>query len=138
MRSFRVGVTIAWAGVCLSSLVSMMAVFMGSGSGDTRALLSFQNALLPVTLAALVVYGWRATRRGDGLVLLWRHTPGWLLFVVASAASLTLIAELSFVLITWHDAGTRPWIEHVPAVTALSASLALAAGYADLAMDDAA
>lgn len=130
-------VVIGWAALLLSCLVSMMAVFMGAASSDLRTLLDVQATLLPVTIIGIAYYLWRARRLADdnrGAALLWRRTPGWLVFAVASAGSLTMIAELTFLLLQLHDAGTRPWREHVPTLCALSSSVAMALGYASLGL----
>ena len=113
----------------------MMAVFMGSGSGDLHGLLRFQFFLLPVTLLAVAGYILRARRAapdGRGLRLLWQHIPGMMLFAAASALSLTVIAELSFVLLSVLTEAPRPWLEHIPAVTALCSAVALACAWGDL------
>ncbi len=125
--------TIGWAALLLSSVVSMMAVFMGSGSQDLGALLALQVYLLPAALIAIGLYlrfAGRAVRNVGAFAQLWRHTPRWLVFVVMCAASLTLIAELSLMLLEFHEADSRPWLEHVPAFGALVYAVALAMGYA--------
>lgn len=123
------------AALLLSSVIAMMGVFMGSTSGDLRGLLGAQALLLPAALLAIALcLRWARRRAGGrgGLRLLWTHTPAWLVFVVASAASLTLIAELTFVLVQLHAAEPRPWLEHVPALVAVVSALALAAAFASL------
>lgn len=128
-------VTIGWAVLLLSSMVSMMAVFMGSGSSDLEGLLLLQLWLIPLQLLALAAYLWRASSLSTGLSALWRHTPGWLVFTLCSALSLVLISELSFVLVTMLAESSRPWQEHIPAATAFLSALALAAGYAHLQIE---
>lgn len=66
----------------------------------------------------------------------WQHLPGWLLFVVLAANSLVLIAELSFLLLQYHTGNLRPWQEHVPAVSALTSSVALAFCYVGFNLSD--
>jgi hypothetical protein len=135
VTALRSWLAIGWAALLLSSLVSMMAVFMGSGSGDLHGLLRFQLFLLPVMLLAVAAYIVRAAQKapdGRGLRLLWRHIPGMMLFAVASALSLTVIAELSFILISLLTDAPRPWLEHIPAATALCSAVALACAYGDL------
>lgn len=135
MTAVLTWLTIGWAALLLSCLVSMMAVFMGSASSDLRGLIAFQAVALPAALLALALYlryARRAAGGRGGAALLWRHTPGWLVFVVASAASLTLIAELSLLLLDALTEERRPVAEHVPALTALAAGVALAASYACL------
>ncbi len=137
MRMVETWVALGWAALLLSSLLSMLAVFAGSQSGDLQGLLALQEFMLPFTLAAIAFYFWRARRLGDGrggAALLWQHTPGWLVLVVASAASLTLIAELTFLLLIAHDVAPRPFAEHVPALIALTSALALAGAGANLRM----
>jgi len=126
---------VGWAALLLSSVVSMMGVFMGSTSADLHGLLGVQALALPVALLAIALYlRWARRRAGGrgGLRLLWTHMPGWLLFVVASAASLTLIAELTFVLVDLHAPGPRPWLEHVPALVAVVSAIALAVAVASI------
>ncbi len=128
------GIGVGWAVVLLSCLVAMMAIFMGSSSGDLAGLLRAQAVALPLALLAIGGYLWRAARLAGGsggAALLWRHTPGWLLFVIASAASLTLIAELTFGLVQALAGEPRPWPEHVPAILALVSSVALAMAWAE-------
>lgn len=135
IRAILNWLTIGWAALLVSSLISMMAVFMGSGSQDLGGLLGVQIVLLPVALIAIgfyLRYAGRSDREVGAFKTLWRHTPGWLVFVVLSAASLTLIAELTLALIVYHAGGMRPWLEHVPAVSALVYAIALAMGFATL------
>lgn len=137
MKTVETWVALGWAALLLSSLLSMLAVFTGSQSGDLHGLLTLQEFMLPFTLAAIAFYFWRARRMAGGrggAALLWRHTPGWLVLVVASAASLTLIAELTFLLLVAHDVEPRPYSEHVPALVALCSAVALAAAGASLRM----
>lgn len=135
MQAILVWVTIGWAVMLLSSLVSMMAVFLGSSSGDLNGLLAFQAAMLPVAAIAIALYlrfAGRSDRDVGGITQAWRFTPGWLVFVVLSAASLTLIAELTIQLIHWHGAQPRPWHEHVPVLSVITNAVALALGVASL------
>ncbi|MGB5580462.1 MAG: hypothetical protein WBM68_07870 [Woeseia sp.] len=135
MRTFLLWLNVAWAMLLLSSLVSMMAVFMGSGSQDLGGLLAFQIFTLPLAAAAM---GWhlfcaaRAAAEESALLLLWRSIPGWLVFVVCMAASLTLISELTMTLIELHTDAARPWQERIPAICAVAYALALALGYGSL------
>lgn len=128
-------ITIGWAALLLSSMVSMMAVFMGSGSSDLQGLLLLQLWLIPLQCLALAAYLWRAQSLSSGLPALWRHTPGWLVFILCSALSLVLISELSFVLVSMLAETPRPWQEHIPAVTAFLSAFALAAAYAHLQLE---
>jgi len=130
-------ITIGWAALLLSSMVSMMAVFLGSASLDLYGLLQVQAALVPLALLAITGYVLHARYRSENataLATLWRHIPGWLVFVVVCAALLTLIAELTFLLIGLLAEEPRPLLEHVPAVSAIVNAIALAAGYASLQM----
>lgn len=135
MRAVLTWVTIGWAALVLSSVVSMMAVFLGSRSQDLAALLALQAYLLPAALIAIGLYlrfAGRAAHDAGAFGQLWDHTPGWLVFVVTCAASLTLIAELSLLLLDFHEVASRSWLEHVPALGALVYAVALAMGYASL------
>ena len=124
--------TAIFAVMLASSLVSMMAAFVGSQGADFQDLLRLQAILVPVSIAIVVwcfallirQYGYEY-----GLRKFWRVLPGWLIFAVFVFNSLVLVAELSFILIQYHTATARPWQEHLPAATALSSSLALAACY---------
>lgn len=124
--------TIAFTTMLLSSFLSMMAVFVGSEGGDLRDLIVLQAFLIPAALAAAAWcvfelvrrYGFRGAMR-----TLWQHLPGWLLFAVLAANSLVLIAELSFLLIQHHTGTVLPWQEHLPALTAITSSLALVCCY---------
>jgi hypothetical protein len=94
--------------------------------------------LLPIALIAIGLYlrfAGRAERGVGAVKKLWRHLPGWLVFVVLSAASLTLISELTHALIEYHAGVSRPWLEHVPAISAIVYATALAFGFASLRID---
>jgi hypothetical protein len=124
--------TAAFAVMLASSLVSMMAGFVGSQGADLQDLLKLQAALVPVSIAIVVwCFSLLARQFGYGNVLreFWRFLPGWLIFAVFAVNSLVLVAELSFFLIQYHTATVRPWQEHLPAATALCSSLALATCY---------
>lgn len=124
--------TVAFAIALLGSMVSMMAAFVGSQGDDLRQLLILQMVLVP--FAVLVVL-WCATGllrrygfRKSGS-LFWKHLPGWLLFGVLAANSLVMIAELTFLLLQHYTGRLRPWQEHVPAIMALTSSIAVATCY---------
>lgn len=137
MKEVETWITLGWAALLLSCLLSMMAVFMGSTSSDLRGLVDVQATLLPVAVIGIAYYLWKARRIAEdsrGAALLWRHTPAWLVVAVACAASLTLVAELTFVLLHVLDAGPRQWREHVPAIGALLSAVALALGFASLSL----
>lgn len=124
--------TAIFAVMLASSLVSMMAAFVGSQGADFQDLLKLQAVLVPVSIAvvlwclALLIrqYGF-----GKGFRKFWSVLPGWLVFAVLAVNSLVLVAELSFILIQYHTETLRPWQEHLPAATAFSSSLALATCY---------
>ena len=135
MKEFDSWLAFGWAVLLLSSLLTMMAVFTGSTGSDLHGLLYVQSLLLPVAGIGIAYYLWKAGRLAEdrrGAALLWRHTPGWLVCAVACTASLTLIAELTLLLLHLLDAGTRPWWEHVPGLGALLSSVAFALGLASL------
>lgn len=124
--------TAVFAVMLASSIVSMMAAFVGSEGADFQDLLKLQVLLVPI---ALVVVAWclgrlvRQHGRRNAFRIFWNALPGWLLFSVLAANSLVIIAELSFVLIQHHAGNLRPWQEHVPPAAALCSSLAAAACY---------
>lgn len=124
--------TAGFAVTLASSLVSMMAAFVGSRGADFQDLLKLQAVLVPVSIMVVVGcfvllirrYGYKGA-----LGRFWSALPGWLIFAVLAINSLVLVAELSFILIQYHTATLRPWQEHLPAATALCSSLALATCY---------
>ncbi len=124
--------TASFAVILASSFVSMMGSFLGSAGSDLRDLLLLQLAAIPLALVAVL---WCATElfrefgTAESLRMFWRQLPGWLLFAVIMALSLVMIAELSFVVLQYYTSDPRPWLEHIPAVTALASSLALACCY---------
>lgn len=133
MKSFLFKwLTVAFAIALLGSMVSMMAAFVGSRGDDLRQLLILQMALVPLAVLVIVwcfaglfrQYGFRKTGS-----LFWNHLPGWLLFGVLAANSLVMIAELTFLLLQHYTGRLRPWQEHVPAVMALTSSIAVATCY---------
>ena len=125
--------TIAFAGVLLSSMVTMVAGFFGwMGHEDLRDLLVLQALSIPAAIAAVVLSFTVLTRRyGHRNVVekFWVRLPGWLVFLVVLALALLMIAELSFLLVQWHSGAIRPWVEHVPAAAGFFGSIALAACY---------
>lgn len=124
--------TVTFCIVLISSFVSMMAAFVGSEGEDLRDLLRLQIALVPFAII-VVLYCLSTLVRQYGyagaLQAFWQRLPGWLLFAVLAANSLVLIAELSILLLQYHTGNLRPWQEHVPAVSALTSSVALAFCY---------
>lgn len=115
----------------------MMALFLGSRSQDLYALLLAQAILALVScLVAVLVFAGAAQRPGPTRAMraLWQNIPGWMVFVVLSANSLVLIAEMSLLLLNALLDENRPWFEHVPVVAALCSSVALALVYGFRAM----
>lgn len=124
--------TAIFAVMMASSIVSMMAAFVGSQGADLQDLLKLQAVLVPVSIAVVVwcfVLLIRQYGYGNAFRKFWNVLPGWLVFAVFAVNSLVLVAELSFILIQYHTATLRPWQEHLPAATALCSSLALATCY---------
>ncbi len=116
-----------------TSLVTMMAVFMGAEHPALGPLLTAQ--LVGSALAALLVVGALAMfvatfgpRRAP--VEIWERLPGWLLFVVVSLVSLVIAGELSYLLV--HTVGRRGTTlqDHAPLLAALWGSLGYCAVYA--------
>ncbi|HEX2138999.1 MAG TPA: hypothetical protein VHG33_04735 [Woeseiaceae bacterium] len=131
--------TIAFAGVLLSSMVSMVGAFFGWMGNELRDLLLLQALLVPVAIAAAVSSVVVLTRRyGHRHVFktLWAGLPGWLVFFVVLSLSLVLIAELSFILVQRHTGDIRPLAEHIPAAAAFFSSIALAACYVVLRLEE--
>ncbi|HEX7061697.1 MAG TPA: hypothetical protein VF200_06980 [Woeseiaceae bacterium] len=130
--------TLAFAVLLASSLLSMMAVFSGSTGGDLSDLLNLQTVSVPVAVAATTwSYALSARRHGAAGAprRLWAELPGWLILAVAVMLSLVVVAELAFVLAGGYTGEARPWREHVPVATAFTSALALAACYAALRME---
>lgn len=129
--------TIAFGVILISSFVSMMAAFVGSDGDDLRDLLVLQIALIPFSII-VVLYCLSALVREYGysgaLRAFWRELPGWLLFAVLAANSLVMIAELSFLLLQYHTGNLQPWQDHVPAISALTSSVALAFCYVGVSL----
>ncbi len=124
--------TASFAVVLASSIVSMMASFVGSEGGDLRDLLILQLVVIPFSVLVVLWCAGGLVREfgaAEAPRVFWRHLPGWLLFAVIMADSLVLIAELSFIVLQYHTGNPRPWLEHVPAATAFWGSLALAASF---------
>lgn len=127
--------TIAFAVLLASSLLSMMAVFSGSTGSDLRDLLNLQAAAIPV---AIVAFAWSSAlvARGHGARAaaraLWEGLPGWLLFVVVVMLSLVIVAEMAFVIVGSYTGEPRPWDEHVPVASAFTSALALVTCYVAL------
>lgn len=123
---------IVLAATMASTPFAMMALFLGSRSQDLYALLLAQAVLaLASCLVAVLVFVGTAKRFGPtgAMPALWQNIPGWMVFVVLSANSLVLIAEMSLLLLNALSEENRPWFEHVPVAAALSSSLALALAY---------
>ena len=131
--------TIAFAGILLSSMFSMIGAFFGWLGSDLRDLLLLQLFMIPLAIAASIA-GFAVLARRYGARntpgVFWARLPGWLVFIVTLALSLVLIAELSFILVQRHTGNIRPWAEHLPAATAFFSSIALAACYVVLRPDE--
>lgn len=120
----------SFAVILASSIVSMMASFVGSEGGDLRDLLVLQLVVIPFSVVVILWCAGGLVRHfgaAEAPRVFWRHLPGWLLFAVIMADSLVLIAELSFIVLQYHTGEARHWLEHIPAATAFWSSLALAA-----------
>jgi glucan phosphoethanolaminetransferase (alkaline phosphatase superfamily) len=131
--------SVAFSAMLLSSLVSMMAAFVGSEGADLRDLVILQTILIPFAVSVVIwIFAALIRRHGYKAALrqFWNSLPGWLLFAVFAANSLVMIAELSFILIQHHTGDLRPWQEHVPAATALFSSIALASCYVAFRLSD--
>jgi hypothetical protein len=115
-----------------STPFTMMALFLGSRGQDLYALLLAQAVLALLScLVVIVVFAGTAKRFGPtgAMPVLWQNIPGWMVFVVLSANSLVLIAEMSLLLLNALSEEHRPLFEHVPVVAALCSSVALALVY---------
>lgn len=126
------GLTVTFCAVLISSFISMMAAFVGSEGDDLRDLLILQIVLIPFAIVVVLFCLGALVRRyglSGALRAFWQQLPGWLLFVVLAANSLVLIAELTFLLLQYLTGNLRPWQEHVPVVSALTSSVALAFCY---------
>ena len=131
--------TAVFAVMLASSIVSIMAAFVGSEGADFQDLLKLQVLLVPLAVAVVTwCFGRLVRQHGyrNGLRTFWNALPGWLLFLVLAANSLVLIAELSFVLIQHHTGNLRPWQEHVPAAAAFCSSLAAASCFVSFQLAD--
>lgn len=124
--------TIVFATLLVSTMLSMMAVFSGATGNDLNDLLDLQTVAIPVALASAIWSFARLARTGgyrEATRRFWTALPGWLLFVLCLAMALVLVAELSFVLALQGTGNGRPWQEHVPAAAAFFSSVALATCY---------
>jgi glucan phosphoethanolaminetransferase (alkaline phosphatase superfamily) len=91
--------TAVFAVTLLSSIVSMMATFVGSQGVDLQDLLELQVVLTLIAVAvAISCFGLLIRRYGHrgAFERFWAYLPGWLLFALLAANSLVVIAELSF------------------------------------------
>lgn len=123
---------VAFAAIVASAFVSMMGAFLGSRGGDLRDLLLVQAALVPLSVGvAVMLFLWLVRRYGvrGAFVNLWDALPPWLVFAVCAVNSVVLIAELSFSLVQYHTREAVPWQEHLPAASALFASIAFLVCY---------
>ena len=119
--------------VLASSIVSLMAVFMGGRGPDLQALLAGQTAAaiggLPVTLFLLAdivrQMGWH-----NGWRSIWQVIPGWMVRSLLGMLTLALVGELSLFLVARSTSVQLTDGAHVPLATALSSTFALSALYA--------
>ena len=136
-RQLQKGLLVALAGAGASCTLTMMYVFLSGnpGGGDMRALLTLQASAIPVALAVLLIdIGMRIRSNGLRVAFtdIWRALPAWLLLALLLLNLLVGIGELALLLrqhLTDQPAG---WFEHVPLVSALTCSLAVASLYARL------
>lgn len=132
--------SITFAGALLSSMMTMVAAFFGwMGSDDVRDLLLLQALSVPAAIVAMILGFTVLARRGgyrNVFGTFWARLPGWLVFLVALALSLLMIAELSFILVQQLSGNIRPWVEHVPAAAGFFSSIALSVCYVAFRLEE--
>ena len=119
----------------LSCLVTLMTVFMSSGSGgaDIHGLILLQAlVMLPALIVvATVIFGFVAARGwAQGLHAIWLALPQWLVFIFLLLNSLFLFGEIAFVIVMQATDEVIAWQDHVPLVAMLLCSSAFLALYA--------
>lgn len=113
----------------LSSMVSIMAIFMGGGAHPALApLLQLQAwSLLPVVgIIILIVIVLLKLRGSDHFFpTLWRATPGWIIFGFFLVNSVVLLGELAIIIIMMMTEGSQHSLpdEHIPLLASLLASV---------------
>ena len=127
--------TILLVGVVLSCLVSTMALFMGGGQGtvDLFGLLAIQSASIPAALVAVFVALYLTRVAGHSPLTVQRiyaAVPQWLVFIVLILAMLVGFGEVAFVVVERATGNPIAWRAHVPLLSMLFCSLAVAVLYA--------
>lgn len=126
---------IVFAITALSCLVSLMAIFMGSGAGgaDLHGLILLQALVtLPALLAVVTVIYSFVSAQGwaKGLHAIWLALPQWLVFIFLLLNSLFLFGEIAFVIVMQATDEIIKWQDHVPLVAMLLCSSAYLAVFA--------
>lgn len=114
----------------MTSLITMMAVFLGNESRTLGIALLVQAGFTPLVVAVHLYYTWLAATRvgfGDLLVLYRRFVAGWMWFVFWSVNSLVIAGELSFFIVHWASDERPSWLQHVPLWCAAACTLAVLA-----------
>lgn len=117
----------------LTSLVSLMAVFMGGGQSgaDLGTLKTIQLWSIPVTLLitlnVLLSYPKTRTRRAREL---WDDVPQWLVFIFMLLNSLSIAGVVALYIAMRAFETSVSWEQHIPLVCLFCASLAFCAIYA--------
>jgi hypothetical protein len=119
-----------FAVIALSSLVSLMVIFMGGGQAgpDLHGLMLMQACAIPLALVAVgfvialfvAASGWM-----QGLSRLWAAMPQWLVFGVVLLNSLFLAGELALVIVARAMGKGLSLSEQVPLVCLLLSTLAV-------------
>lgn len=122
-------VSIALATIGASCLVSLMYAFMGGSA--TNADFATLNAVQGFGIALSVgvaLYCVASVSRGrsarEASLTMWRHIPGWLVFVILLLGSLVFIGELSYALLIRAELVRSDWENHVALLCLLSSSIA--------------
>lgn len=123
------------AGVVLSCLVSIMALFMGGGQGtvDLFGLLAIQTASIPAAVLAMLLALYLTRLAGHTPLTVQRiyaAVPQWLVFIVLILAMLVCFGEVAFVVVERATGTPLAWRAHVPLLGMLICSLAVAVLYA--------
>ena len=133
MQILNVAASIGALLVLASSVVSLMAVFMGGRGPDLQALLDVQVA---ASVLGIIVILWvlasicREFGLKQGLRQIWQVMPGWLVRSLLGMLTLVLVGELSLYLVARADSLRLADGAHVPLLTAFSSTCALGALYA--------
>ena len=113
----------------LSCIATLMYSFMGGSDGgpDARALVALQRSGIVVGALTIVFCLARSIRdsgRRNGLRLLWRHLPGWLVFAGGLMLSLAVMGEVAWVVIRYSADGLVGSFNHVSLICLGSSTLA--------------